>query len=142
MIAYTIATFVGISIVFQGALNRVLSDKTNLSFTVLWNAIIFLLASIAYFAFDQMKSGSDLKLSAWTEKLQWWTVLPGIAGIIIVAGIPNAIEKIGASRTFLVVVVSQLLMSMAWDYFSDGAVPGFKQILGVLFAIISVWLIK
>jgi uncharacterized membrane protein YdcZ (DUF606 family) len=139
---YLVAISAGISTVFQGGLNRAVAEKTSLSFSVFWNTLVFCFAAAIFFAVDQMRSTTEFRLAQWPSKFEWWSLLPGLLGLVIVAGIPLSLGKIGATRVFIIIVLTQLIVALAWDSYIQGTLPDLKQIAGIILAVISVLLIK
>lgn len=135
--------FIGLSSVVQAGLNRQMSTPWGLPSTVLLNAIMFLLASVAYYLFA--KNGwvafpDALKERQGFEQWQWWYLLPGLLGFIFVIGLPFAIARIGALQVFVGLVVAQMLGGLLWDRFIEGLDWSWSRILGASLAVVAVLL--
>jgi bacterial/archaeal transporter family-2 protein len=65
-------------------------------------------------------------------------LLPGIAGYIIILGLPWAIQKVGAMRVFVAVVLAQLIVSILWDYFVESIIVTPTRIIGAILALMGV----
>ena len=78
----------------------------------------------------------------WPKKFEIWMLLPGFLGFLIVAGVPWSMSKIGATRVFVILVITQLLVALVWDAVAQGQLPNTKQIIGVVLAILSVFLVR
>ena len=108
--------------VIQGGLNKQIAGQWGLSSTLLVNNFLILLASIAIYY------GCKVFPEVWSEQLlprgsfaafRWWYFIPALCGLIIIAGIPLLIPKIGASGVFLALIVGQLIFSIIWDLFVE-----------------------
>lgn len=65
----------------------------------------------------------------------WWWMLPGILGMIFVMGVPLSIQHIGASQTFVLLVSSQMLFSLGWDYWVLHLAIPWTRIAGIGLAV-------
>lgn len=118
--ALGVAVTVGVSTVVQGAMNRSLANPAGLSLAVFINAIVFLVASMILLWIEKASPSLLPELfrqkGAWVPS--WWHAIPGLAGFVIVSGIPFALTRIGATRTFIVIIAAQLILSAGIDFFA------------------------
>ncbi len=49
-----------------------------------------------------------------------YDVLPGLFGFFIIAAMPWAIERVGATRVFIGIIAAQLVVSLLWDFYVEG----------------------
>lgn len=124
---------VGMSIVLQGGLNRNSTSHMSLAFVVFINAIVFLTFSAGYWALTKFSvvSGNVSSSAGPFSNFQWWQILPGLFGFLIVFCTPLAIEHLGANSTFAVIICTQLLVSMIWDSLTQKTAPTMMSLIGV-----------
>lgn len=140
--AYLISILIGGAIVLQSGMNKAVGDRTNLIFATFWNTLVLLAITIVGLVWTAQRGTSSFRISDWSQKFEMWTIIPGFLGFVIVAGIPLVMGKIGATRVFVLLVVSQLIFSMVWDAYAQGQIPSPKQMLGVALAMASVFLVR
>lgn len=148
-LARVIPFVLGTCIVLQGAINRRLTMHWGLSQVVLLNCtVVIVLAASAYGAM-RWWSGHDLSVADPSEfylstahwrDLQWWWLLPGLCGFLLVLGAPYAITRIGALRVYIGVVTAQMIVSMVWDGYVEKVPTSPARIAGAALMIIGVWL--
>lgn len=68
------------------------------------------------------------------QEISWWWIIPGLCGISFVMGIPLAVQELGASKTFVILVGSQILFSVLWDAFVLGLAVPWHRLAGVVLA--------
>src|SRR5687768_17097354 len=62
--------------------------------------------------------------------MRWWWLLPGSFGFCLVAGMPWAVQKIGALATFVTLIGAQMVGSMLWDRWIEGTALTLPRLLG------------
>lgn len=136
----------GFSNVIQAGMNRQFGDSMGLSMALLINSLVFLAAAVVFYFFC-MAMGTAIPGFMQTKMslLQtvrgvplWQLVIPGICGFLIVAGIPLAIYKVGALGAILVLIFSQILGGILWDYFVDGIAVSPMRIAGAVIVLAGV----
>ncbi|MGZ3744351.1 MAG: DMT family transporter [Pseudobdellovibrionaceae bacterium] len=134
MIKFFLPMIAGFSIVLQGALNRNSTTHMGLISVALLNAIIFLFFSLGIWLLIKLNiiMGSENAAVNPFTHLQWWQILPGILGYLIVCATPLAIEYLGANSTFAIIICTQLLVSLAWDAIYEKTAPTIMSIIGIL----------
>lgn len=75
------------------------------------------------------------------DEWHWWYFIPGTLGMLFVMGIPFSIQQIGASRTFVILVASQILFGLVWDWMSDVGISGLR-LMGVALALAGALLVS
>lgn len=124
---------VGVMIVLQGGVNQKSIPNLTLPGAVFLNAgIFFLISSVILY---QTKTSLNV-----FQSMKSWYLIPGLCGAGIVFGVPMAISKWGSLNTFLVMVMSQLLISPVWDYFMNGIKPTPQRLIGIFLAIVGTFL--
>lgn len=136
---------IGCVMVLQGTLNRQMGQAMGLANAVVLNSIIVLAASLVLFGVTRLwpQAVPPFFSGEFTlAKLAGWMIFPGIFGFCIIAGIPWAISKLGASRVFVAVVVAQIVASMLWDIFVEKQPIGWMRISGATLAVLGVILVS
>lgn len=126
----------GVVVVLQAGLNKKISAVWGISGAVLLNALVFLvIATVAYFFVPNMKGNIELK------NFNWWYLVPGTLGCILVFGGPMAIMRWGAVHTFILIISAQLLASLVWDSQIEGMPVSTMRIAGIALAWIGAVLV-
>lgn len=137
--------FLGLSVVIQGILNRKIGGAWGLSSAVFLNATIFFMASAGLLLVSKLGSGNLPELFRWQnldlEKSKWWFLLPGLCGFFLVLGIPWSLEQIGLSKTFIVLIVSQVFFSLLIERFIFQNPVNSLKIIGAFIAIFGAALV-
>lgn len=109
--------------VLQNTVNKNVAQGVGMPIAILANGLVLFLCSIAfYFALlrmpqEGMPSLFQHKLSQGV--LNWRILVPGILGFLIIASAPYCIERAGATKVFIGIIVAQILTSIAWDRFVE-----------------------
>lgn len=126
----------GVVVVLQAGLNKKISALWGISGAVLLNAVVFfVIAAVAYFFVPNMKGSIELK------SFNWWYLVPGTLGCILVFGGPMAIMRWGAVHTFILIISAQLLASLVWDSQVEGMPVSTMRIAGIALAWIGAVLV-
>ena len=131
---YLLPFVLGFIGVLQGTINKQLANSIGLSYALLFNSILVLILAggLLLFGFFPGKfSFSELK---------WWAVLPGLFGFMIILGAPIAIAKLGALNTFLIIVLSQIIVSGLWDQFVENIAISWTRVVGSFIVFLGAWL--
>lgn len=136
---------IGFSVVIQGFLNRQIGLNWGLSAAVLLNAVVFFLPCLALYLWTRWTSQPlppFLQFPAEiTSSISWWYLIPGLCGFFIVVGIPISLFQVGPSKTFIILIVSQIVFSLALEKLISGHTPGFLKIAGALIAVLGAALV-
>ena len=143
--AILMSVAVGASVIVQGGLNKYVSASWGLTGAVLLNAIVFLV--IAAFLFylgklNPLSVGEFMAPKGSFSQFKLWYLIPGIAGFVIVLGIPFAIQNIGATQTFIWILTAQIIGGFIWDFFVEQKEISKYQVIGGLVCIIGVLVSK
>ena len=140
---YLIPILAGFSIVFQATLNRNSASQFGLVSAIFVNAVVFMiLATIYWFAIRlQWINGSEILSAQKIDNLQWWQIIPGILGFLIVICTPMSIQFFGAAATFSIIVCTQMVLSLIWDSVQTKTVPSPISILAMSLIIIGVFIL-
>lgn len=134
---------VGFLSVYQGGMNRLMSDSWGLPGAVLMNALVFLLASVVFFfglQWGMLPTTSLFQNLAPFQKIKLWHFLPGLFGFFFVLGVPLAISRVGATLTFIALVLAQVAAGSSWDYFIEGKNMNAQKWMGIGIALIGIWI--
>lgn len=144
MLAWFIPVLVGVAVVLQGGFNRQVSEQWGLANTVFVNGIVFLVVSILLWLLARLRPGmlspEFLPPIDGSSVALWRLILPGVFGVLIVTGLPWAIARLGALGAILIVLVTQLVVSILWDRFVEGLPLHPTRIAGAALALIGAWL--
>lgn len=128
----------GAAVLCQAILNRQVSESLGLATVVLINAGVFFAAAALLWLGtrvmpdvfpDFLKPGSaglDARASL---------IVPGLCGFVLVLGAPWALQKVGPSKTFVLLVGSQILLSVLADKWIFDLDPAWTKWLGASLAL-------
>lgn len=144
MFAWTVPVLVGIAVVLQGGFNRQVSGQWGLATTVLVNGIVFLGVSLLLWGVMKLRPGllprEFLPPEGGGAVAAWRILLPGFFGVVIVTGLPWALARLGALGAVLILLVTQLVVSMVWDAMVEGVPVRPVRVVGAAIALVGAWL--
>lgn len=144
MLVWTVPVLVGVAVVLQGGFNRQVSAQWGLANTVLVNGIVFLVISVGLWALVKLRPGllgaEFLPPPTSGPVALWRVILPGIFGVVIVTGLPWAIARLGALGAILILLVTQLALSLIWDAVVEGVPIHPARVGGAVLALVGAWL--
>ena len=137
-----IPVFLGLTVVAQGVLNRRIGGEWGLSSAVFLNAVVFMIVSSALIftakLFPQLMPDYLKMRPIDLDKMKLWFVIPGLCGFFLVLGIPWSIQMAGPSKTFLVLIASQIVLGLLYEkLFLDEPISTMKYV-GALVSTIGV----
>ena len=141
---WTVPVVVGLAVVLQGGFNRQVSTQWGLATTVFVNGIVFLVVSLLLWG--AMKVRPELLPREFLPPetggavAAWRVILPGVFGVIIVTGLPWAIARMGALGAVLILLVTQLAVSMVWDFLVEDVPIEPLRVIGAALALAGAWL--
>ena len=134
----------GTSVVLQGSLNKESANLFGLSSAVFINACVFLLVSVLLLfaaSFFPQSLPDFLAPKESLRGLKWQHLLPGLFGFFLVLGLPWSLKVNGPAKTFILIVSTQVIISL-WLQMSQTGIPlKMTQILGAVFSILGAILI-
>lgn len=145
MLTWLIPLCLGAIGVLQAALNKEMSGKLGVAtMTLIGSAVTLFFAAIFYFVvkmspnifpafFVQNGSLSDVK---------WWYFIPGLFGMLFVAGLPFGFYKMGAANFITGLIASQMVASVLWDLSVDSVPLTKMKVIGMLLALSSVFVLN
>ena len=137
MLKWALPLVLGLFSVSQAGLNEKLMTKMGVNSTVILNSLLVLSTAAligilaAYFEFVPREFQLQLSVGSW----RLWYLVPGILGFCLVAGLPTAFSHLGAERAIVLLIVSQIVFGLLWDYFTDHTIPSGKQLFGAVLAV-------
>ncbi|RKZ13260.1 hypothetical protein DRQ53_05460 [bacterium] len=144
MLAWFIPVLVGLAVVLQGGFNRQVSTQWGLANTVLINGVVFLVVSLLVWGLARVRPDALPREFLPPTDAQavaiWRLILPGVFGVLIVTGLPWAIERLGALGAVLILLVTQLIVSVIWDAVVEGVPVQPMRIAGAALALVGAWL--
>ncbi|HZH04735.1 MAG TPA: DMT family transporter [Myxococcaceae bacterium] len=133
-----IPVLVGAAAVIQAVLNRQLGQRWGLAFSVALNAAVLLVASATLLGVSRWAPArlpSFFLAPIGPRSFPLWFFLPGLLGLSIVAGLPWSIERAGAAVTFVLLIASQVVVSLVWDAAIEGRPVSWVKAAGALLVI-------
>ena len=129
--------------VFQAGLNKVVAESLGYTTALVFNGFFFLFFNLLFFLFVFFKPGifpHEFKIPWAFENFRWWWVLPGFMGFTLVMGFALAVDRIGATRTFIISIAAQVFVSILWDFFHEGhGISGFR-LAGAVITLVGAFL--
>jgi len=138
--ALALGAMIGLGTVLQGGLNRRIAGAAGLTQAALLNAVITLVVVAVLVLIVRLapqRFPEFFRSRGWPEDAAWWYVLPGVCGVLIVVGVPLAISRIGASKTFLLMMSFQMLGSLFWDASIEAKPINLARVIGVALAFLG-----
>ena len=125
-IAVLLSVLVGVAIVVQNGTNAQLMRSTNLWLLLAVGNSLAATTSAVIFMAQRQRAGLVQELGT----IPLAVLIPGVCGVIITAGMPSAIGKLGVFNTVLLVIGCQIVASLAWDRFYAGQTTSLTQLVG------------
>ena len=108
----------GAAVLCQAILNRQFGESLGLATAVLINATVFFAASALLWLGTRMMPDifpDFLKPGTATFDANAALIVPGLCGFLLVLGAPWALQKVGPSKTFVLLVGAQIVLSVLAD---------------------------
>jgi len=137
--------FLGLSVVTQGVLNRKIAGDWGLSSAIFLNAVVLLVISLVFISgakwmpqiFPEFLRLQNLEM----ENAKWWFLIPGLCGFFIVLGVPWSLQNNGPSKTFILLIVSQVVFSLLFEKFVFESSVSILKIVGACVAVLGAILV-
>ena len=123
----------GVTIVVQGLVNREMATVWGLGSAVMINAVIFTLLCLGFYFIAQYTPHlvpEFIRTKSSDLPFKWYYTLPGICGFLIVAGVPWAIQNIGAAKCLILVIGAQVIVSLLYDSWQTDARLNWMKLAG------------
>jgi transporter family-2 protein len=127
--------------ILQGTINRQVATTIGMAQAALITNVGTVIICIGFYFFTKYFAHlfPDLfHIKAPITTYKWWYILPPIFGFLIVAGIPFAIDKLGAVKVTVGLIAAQMVTSILWDIMVEGISLNIMKIIGIIFAFLSV----
>jgi uncharacterized membrane protein YdcZ (DUF606 family) len=133
---------IGAAGVLQNTINKKIGMQMGVPLALVLNNLILLACSTAlYFTLRSLPQQSLPELFRAKENwgdLRWpILLLPGFFGFFIIATAPWAIERAGATRVFIGIIVAQIVVSILWDLLADAVPVSPMRLGGALLALVG-----
>lgn len=108
--------------IFQNGVNRKMAGPLGLARSVhINNALLLGVGLIALWLLSRTSLSHFFEPENEDLTFHWWYLVPGLVGLYIIIASPIAISKLGAAKTTAAVIASQMVFSLIWDKFFEGA---------------------
>ena len=136
----SIPVLLGLGVILQSGLNRKIAAVYSFPIATLMNSFVLMTTSfIVYFLSRRLVNGQmSLNMTELLKDFRWWYVIPGLCGYAIITGLPFSINRIGAMKTFLLFLVTQIILSVIWDAYVESREVLTMQIVGVSLSLIGI----
>lgn len=134
----------GAAVLVQAILNRQFSQSLGLATAVLINASVFFAAAAMLWVWTRIMpelSPAFLKPGAASFDVNASLIVPGLCGFVLVLGAPWAIQNVGPSKTFVVLVGAQIVLSVIADQLIFGLDPSWTKWFGACLALVGAVLV-
>ncbi len=129
---------VGIAAVVQSGLNRQIGQRWGLAGSVALTSAVLFAAAVLLLAVSRWAPSrlpGFFNAPPGEKSFELWFLIPGLLGLVIVAGFPWAIHRAGATLTFVVAIAVQMMVSLAWDIAVEGQPFSWVKAAGAVLAI-------
>ncbi len=135
----------GSAAVIQAGINRHILEYWGILPAVLLNTLVLLFITLVLYGVSALYPtlfGNSFKLSSAFSHFKWWYFLPGFFGFCLVMGLPLAISELGATKTFVYLIIAQMLTSLIWDMVQESMPLSLIRLIAVFLAVASIILIN
>ncbi len=127
--------------VFQAALNKQMSSSVGVAaMTLIGSFVTLVFASLLYFVVKAAPGyfPDFFHLKEPLSHFKWWYLVPGLFGMMFVAGLPFGFYKMGAANFITGLIASQMVAGVLWDLTVDNIPLTKVKLLGMALALASV----
>lgn len=138
-IALFLPFLIGALGVLQNTLNRLFAASLGLGAALLINGFVLAACSLSFYLALRFIPTDWLPamyrpLPA-PRPFAVYDLIPGIFGFLIVAAMPWVIQRMGATRVFVVIIAAQIIVSILWDRWVEGMEVSVWKIAGAALAL-------
>lgn len=101
--------------------------------TLIFAAILWMVVKMAPGYFPDF-----FHLKAPLHQIKWWYFIPGLFGMMFVAGLPFGFYKMGAANFITGLIASQMVAGVLWDLTVDNIPLTKVKLVGIALALASV----
>lgn len=144
-LAIFISITMGIASLLQGGINRQIASQWGFVGAAFLNTLVILVIVSALYVASRWYPDLLPKVlhdRGSFSRIQWWYIIPGLAGLFLILGMPWVISKIGALNLFMGFVSAQLAGSLIWDACMEGIPLSAIRVTGVALSFVAVWLVS
>lgn len=127
--------------VLQNTVNKKLAESLGAPFAIAINGFVLFCFALLFFVAMRFVPEHALpelfKQKQSLSSVAWKALLPGLFGFLIIISAPSAIEKVGATRVFIGIIVAQIAASILWDYVAESIPASPTRILGAALALLG-----
>jgi len=127
--------------VLQNTLNKQFSLSLGMQWTILINGLTLSVCCVLFFFALRFAPADALpaifRPLEGARGLRPYDVLPGIFGFLIITTLPWVLERQGATRVFIAIIASQLVVSLLWDILVEGSAIEAKRAIGSALALLG-----
>src|SRR4051812_44204258 len=142
---WVMPALLGFVSVLQAGLNRRIGSDWGLAGAALLNCLVLLAVAAALFLVTKAQPQALPEIfrdrGSFAHFLPWYFI-PGVLGLVLVAGIPFAISELGALRVFVPLIAAQILGSILWDLKVEGLSVSFLRAAGSALALVGAVLVS
>lgn len=123
--------------VLQNTLNKRFAPALGLDWALAVNGLVVFACGLLFLAGLRFLPAESLppmyRPVAGARGFAAYDLLPGFFGFFIIAAMPWAIERVGATRVFIGIIAAQLVVSLLWDFYVEGIkVSAWRMVGGAL----------
>lgn len=133
-VAFSMA--VGAAIVLQNGTQAHMMRNANFWLLLVVSNLIVAVMCLATFLAQRERGGVIEELG----RMPALVLVPGVCGLVIVAGMPMAIARIGVFPAVMIVIACQIITSLVWDWYG-GQAPNLTRVLGAVLVFVGVVLV-
>ncbi len=125
--------------VLQNTVNKKVAMSFGVPLAIALNGVVLVFCAFSFFFLCRWIPESSLpdlfRQKESLSALNWRAFLPGLFGFLIIVCLPSAIEKVGATRVFIGIIVAQIAVSILWDYYAESIPVSPMRVFGALLAL-------
>ena len=119
--------------VWQAGMNKVVADSLGFTASLLFNGVFFLVFNLIFFIYVYVKPQTlpeEFAIKWALSDFQWWWVIPGLMGFLLVMGLAVSVGRIGAVQTIVISIAAQVFASIAWDMYAGDSNLSTMRLVG------------
>ncbi|MCB4770202.1 DMT family transporter [Ancylobacter sp. Lp-2] len=143
LILYAIVIGAGIAVAFQQVLNANLRADLGSPY---WAGFVSYAVGMLVMITVLLATGSSLPSATAINRTSWWSWSGGLFGAVFILAVIFAVPRVGAATTLALIVVGQMLGSLAFDHYGILGLPqqsvSMARLAGVALLVAGVFLIQ
>jgi len=142
--SFVLPLLIGAFGVLQNTLNKKIAGTMGLPLALVINSLVLLACGIGMvFAIRLLPAESVpemFRAKGGLGEMSAKVLVPGLLGFFIVATAPWAIERAGATRVLIGIIVAQIVVSMLCNFYADGVPLQPTRLAGAALALAGAFL--